>query len=42
LKPPEIDAEGIDEAVDGFEGVLFGDIAQMSISSGGSGAGVTE
>ena len=30
--------EGIDEFVDGVEGVLFGNITQVSIASGGGGA----
>jgi len=29
--------QAIDEFVDGVEGVLFGDITQMSIASGGGG-----
>ena len=34
--------EGIDEPVDGVEGVLFGDVTQMCIASSGSGACVAE
>jgi len=30
--------QAIDEPVDGVEGVLFGNITQMSIASGGGGA----
>lgn len=30
--------KGIDELVDGVEGVLFGNVTQMSIASGGGGA----
>jgi len=30
--------QAIDELVDGVEGVLFGNITQMSIASGGGGA----
>jgi len=34
--------EGIDEPVDGVEGVLFGDVTQMCIASSGGGACVAE
>jgi hypothetical protein len=34
--------QGVDEAVDGVEGVLFGDVGQMRIACSGGWAGVTE
>ena len=34
--------EGIDEPVDGVERVLFGDVTQLCIASGGGGACVAE
>lgn len=42
LKPPQIDAQGIDEAVDGIERILFGDVTQVGIAGSRGGTCVAE